>query len=288
VTNALFAIRITSKYIKANGTIGIAVKIQLISNRCLLIIISLLLSNNIIAQDFRTKEKLIFKNEFRYFIEGALHKGTDNTENIPLYERNGDFFYNGVVIEVVQIAPGSAFDNVFKDKIEAGGYFRGSFGAEFPVAENLAFSTAAGFLYDEVTGELGDGSGRAYASFRTTQIDFIGFYMYKRHRIGLGGSFHYNPKFDYKENGNNFQMHGVYRFSNAIGAVIQYDYLVSQNTSLGIRYTNISYDFENVSISDIVNGSGNNFTTTCAGFIILSCDRFIDASSISAHLTYRF
>lgn len=263
-------------------------KTQLNSSHFLFVIISFILSSNLIAQDFRTKEKLVFENEFRYFIEGALHKGTDNTENIPLYARNGDFFYNGAVIEVVQIAPGSAFDQTFKDKIEAGGYFRGSFGAEFPVAENLAFSTAIGFLYDEVTGELGDGSGRAYASFRTTQIDFIGFYMYKRHRIGLGGSFHYNPKFDYKETGNNFQMHGVYRFSNALGAVIQYDYLVSENTSLGIRYTDIAYDFDNVSISDIANGSGDNFTTSCADFLVFNCDDFIDASSISAHLTYRF
>ena len=246
------------------------------------------MSNNLVAQDFRTKEKLVFENEFRYFIEGALHNGTDGTENIPLYDRNGDFFYNGVELAVVQSAPGSAFDQVFKDKIEAGGYFRGSFGAEFPVAENLAFSTSVGFLYDEITGNLTDGSGgKGYASFRTTQIDFIGFYMYKRHRIGLGGSFHYNPKFDYKETGNNFQMHGVYRFSNAIGAVIQYDYLVSENTSIGIRYTDISYDFDEVSISDIVNDSGDNFTTTCTGFMVLNCDDFIDASSISAHLTYR-
>ncbi len=263
-------------------------KIQLNSNYFLITIIALLASSSLCAQDFRTKEKLTFKNEFRYFMEGALHKGTDNTENIPLYERNGDFFYNGVELAVVQIAPGSAFDQVFRDKIEAGGYFRGSFGAEFPVAENLSFSTAVGFLYDEITGELGDGSGRGYASFRTTQIDFIGFYIYKRHRIGLGGSFHYNPKFDYKETGNGFQMHGVYRFSNSVGAVIQYDYLVSENTSMGIRYTDISYDFESVSISDIVNGTGDNFTTTCAEFMVLNCDDFIDASSISGHLTYRF
>ncbi len=263
-------------------------KIQLNSNRILFIIIAFISSNSLFAKDFRMKEEITFSNEFNYFFEAALHKGTDNTENIPLYDRNGDFFYNGVGLEIVQIAPGSAFDQVFKDKIEAGGYYRGSFGAEFPVAENLTFSAAIGFLYDEITGELGDGTGDAYISFRTTQIDFIGFYSYKRHRIGLGGSFHYNPKFDYKETGNGFQMHGVYRFSNSIGAVIQYDYLVSKNTTMGIRYTNISYDFENVSISNIVNGGGDNFVTTCADFAVLDCNDFIDASSISSHLTYRF
>lgn len=263
-------------------------KIQLNSNKVLFVIIAFLSTSSLFAKDFRTKEKLVFENEFRYFIEGALHKGTDNTENIPLYARNADVFFNGVELAVVQIAPGSAFDQVFRDKIEAGGYFRGSFGAEFPVAENLAFSAAIGFLYDEITGDLGDGSGQAYASFRTTQMDFIGFYMYERHRIGLGASFHYNPKFDYKEKGNNFQMHGVYRFSNGIGALIQYDYLVSENTTLGIRYTDISYDFESVSISDIVNGSGDNFTTSCTDFVVLNCNNFIDASSVSGHLTYRF
>jgi len=237
------------------------------------------------ASEYKTRQPLKFENEFRFFMEGALHKGTDNTENIPLYARNGDFFYSGVEVAVVGNYTGIAENEAFRDKIEAGGYFRGSFGAEFPVAENLTFSASIGFLYDEITGDLTDGSGgQGYASFKTTVVDFLGFYNLGRHRFGLGGSFHYNPKFDYKETGNGFQMHGVYHFSNSLGASIQYDYLVSKNTTIGIRYTDISYDFEDVVIGDYVGESGDSFVAEC----ISDCSDFIDASSVSGHLTYRF
>jgi len=261
------------------------VNLKLKSNAILLLIFGLLLTPNILASDFTTKEKLAFKSEFKWFLESALHKGTDNTENIPLYDRHWDYFYSGVEVAVVGNYNGNARNEIFRDKIEAGGYFRGSFGAEFPVAKQLVFSTAIGFLYDEITGDLTDGSGgKGYAGFTTTQVDFIGFYNFGQHRIGLGGAFHYNPKFNYKEVGSNFQMHGVYRFSNALGATIQYDFLASNNISLGIRYTDISYDFDTVNIGDYVAGEGNNEIYNC----LASCDNLIDASSFSGHITYRF
>lgn len=251
----------------------------------LISLLSITLSLNVVAYEYPNKKEIAFKSEFKFFMEGALHKGTDNTESIPLYYRQGDFFYSGVEVAVVGNYSGLNQDIVFRDKIEAGGYYRGSFGAEFPVAENLVFSTSIGFLYDEIMGKLLDGSnGNGYAGFTTTQIDFIGFYNYKQHRIGLGGSFHYKPKFNYKEEGSNFLMHGVYRFSNSIGPTIQYDYLLSENISLGIRYTKILYDFNNVTIGDYVEGVGENFVENC----ISSCEDFIDASSFSGHLTYRF
>lgn len=266
-------------------------KFQLISNKTLLLLAAFIVSSSIIfstdttAQQYGAKEKLQFDNEFRFFMEGALHKGTDNTENIPLYDRNQDVFFSGIELAVVGNYSGVAQDRILRDKIEAGGYFRGSFGAEFPVAEKLTFSTSIGFLYDEITGDLTDGSGgQGYASFKTTVIDFIGFYNMGQHRIGLGGTFHFNPKFDYKEVGSAFQNHGVYRFSNAIGATIQYDYLVSKNTSMGIRYTDVSYDFEDVTVGDYVNGVGSIFTVAC----VTNCEELIDASSFSAHVTYRF
>jgi len=251
----------------------------------LLVILTLFFSHTLYAQQFQTKERVEFNNEFRFFIEGALHKGTDDTRNIPFYDRNEDVFYNDVRLAVVSNYTGSAQGETFDDKIKAGGVYRGSLGAEFPVAENLSFSVSAGFLFDEVSGDLTDGSGgRGIASFRTTIVDFIGFYHFGRHRIGLGGSFHYNPKFDYKESRSNFQNHGVYRFSNAVGASIQYDYLLSKNISMGIRYTDISYDFESVQIGDYVEGVGNSFVEQCIAF----CEDFLDASSFSGHVTYRF
>ncbi len=285
MTNCLITTKIRQIFINTNRTIGIAVKIQLNSTKVLTLVFLFLFSNLTTAQEFSFKEKLEFKNEFRFFMEGALHKGTDNTENIPLYARNANVFYSGVEVAVVGNYTGAAQNEVFRDKIEAGGYFRGSFGAEFPVAKNIAFSTSIGFLYDEITGDLTDGSGgQGYASFRTTVIDFLGFYMLGQHRFGIGGSFHYNPKFDYKEVGSGFQMHGVYHFSNSLGASVQYDYLLSENVSMGIRYTKIDYDFEDVTIGDYVGGVGDTFVESC----IANCDSFIDASSFSGHLTYRF
>ena len=261
-------------------------KTKLNSQKSLLVIFALFFSNGLYAQQFHTKEKIEFSNEFRFFMEGALHKGSDNTSSIPLYDRVDDIFYSDVAISVVGNYNGDAQNQIFRDEIEAGGYYRGSFGAEFPVAESLAFSISAGFLFDEITGDLTDGSGgEGTASFKTTVIDFFGFYILGRHRFGLGGSFHYNPKFDYKESGSDFLNHGVYRFSNTLGASIQYDYMLSKNISMGLRYTDIAYDFEEVAIDDFVEGAGNNgFVSQC----IANCDELIDASSFSGHVTYRF
>lgn len=253
-------------------------------SKTLLACAALFCCSNVIA-DSKSKERLNWGNEFRFFIEGALHKGSDSTINIPFYDRNADVFVSGVEIAVFSNFTGTAAGEVSIDEIEAGGYFRGSFGAEFPVAKNLAFSTSIGFLYDEITGDLTDGSGgRGSAAFRTTQIDFLGFYLWGRHRIGLGGSFHYKPVFDYKERGVGFEMQGVYDFTSALGASIQYDFLASENISLGIRYTHIEYDFDKVRIDDFVGDTGDTFVANC----LTNCNNFIDASSFSGHITYRF
>lgn len=237
------------------------------------------------AIEYKSKQPLKFENEFRYFMEGALHKGGDNTESIPLYDRATDSFYSGEEVVVVGNYNGVSSEEQFRHNIEAGGFYRVSLGAEFPVAQDVAFSAAVGYLFDEITGDLTDGSeGKGFASYKTTVVDFLGFYYLGRHRFGLGGSFHYNPKFDYKEVGEDFQMHGVYRFSNALGASIQYDFLVSENTSMGLRYTDISYDFEEVVIGDVDSVSATQFTTEC----IAQCEELLDASSISGHITYRF
>lgn len=250
-----------------------------------LLLLSCLFCSSLGAQDYFKKKPITFENEFRFFIEGALHKGSDTTENIPFYSRQFDVFYSGREVAVVGNYNGSAAGEFYRDEIQAGGYFRGSFGAEFPVAENIAFSASVGFLYDQITGDLNDGSGgQGYATFKTTVVDFLGFYMLDRHRFGIGGSFHYEPKFDYKEQGAGFLAHSVYRFSSALGASIQYDYLVSKNTTLGIRYTDISYDFNDVTVGDYVGGVGTQFNVDCA----TNCDELIDASSFSGHLTYRF
>jgi len=253
--------------------------------KTLTLVLLLVSSTSTNALDQRDKSRLKWENEFNFFIEGALHKGTDDTRNIPFYDRNTDVFFNGLQLAVVGDYTGAGDGLTFADKIEAGGYFRGSFGAEFPLAENLLFSTSIGILYDEITGELQDGSGgEGFARFQTTQVDFIGFYLYERHRFGLGGSFHYRPKFDYKELGQNFEMHAVYRFSSALGASAQYDYLLSKSLSLGIRYTYIEYDFNKVRVDDFVGELGDTFVADCTD----NCSKFIDASSISAHFTYRF
>jgi len=250
----------------------------------LVVTLLLVVSTQASALDNRNKVPK-WDNTFKLFIEGALHKGTDDTRNIPFYDRNADFFFSGQQVAVVGNYTGAGQGEVFVDKIEAGGYFRGSFGAEFPVADNLVFSTSIGILYDEITGNLTDGSGgQGYATFQTTQVDFIGFYLFGRHRFGLGGSFHYNPKFDYKEEGAGFELHSVYDFSSALGASVQYDFLASQNISLGIRYTYIKYDFNKVRVNDFVGETGDTFTADC----LTNCGDFIDASSFSGHVTYRF
>jgi len=260
------------------------VKTHLKYQLILLSTLSFFLSANAFAEN-SAKEKLSFGSEFRFFIEGAIHKGGDSTENIPLYDRSSGNLVGGVALTVVGNYGGSSADKTFAHSIDAGGFIRGSLGIEIPLSEQITLSTSVGYLYDQITGDLTNGStGKGYASFSRIALDLIGFYNMGRHRIGLGGSYHYQTRFDYIEEGDNFRLHGAYDLSDNLGSVIQYDYLLTENSSMGLRYTNIFYDFEKVVIKNKPNNASNNFSRDC----LTNCSDFIDASTVSLHLTFRF
>ena len=177
------------------------------------------------AQQFK------FTPEWRTFIEFSYVSGGDGTEVLPMFSRaTGDIEAAGEV-------------NPLQDNISAGGVLKFSGGVEIPLTESFSVSGSLGYMSDDVKGDLTDGSGgRGKIEIKRVTSELITFYSFGEHRIGLGAVFHISPEIVHQESASSFNLESTYEFDSAYGSLFQYDYKVSENTSLGLRYSVISYD----------------------------------------------
>ena len=76
-------------------------------------------------------------------------------------------------------------------------------------------------------------------------VDFVMLYKIKRFRVGGGLTYHINPtlKGDGVASGINAN------FDDALGYLVQSDFIVYDSMTVGLRYTIIDYDVENSSVS---------------------------------------
>ncbi|TQV84498.1 hypothetical protein [Aliikangiella coralliicola] len=245
-------------------------------------ILLLLISFQVAARQNDSAREIAFKPEWNMFMEVAVQSGGDGTEPLPLYNRADGQFYSGIPIRVV--GPWAGIDNqTWEDEAKAGGFLKFAAGVEIPLFDQFSLSTAFGYQFDDIEGDLTDGSnGSGFVSMSRRTIDFIGFYNYGRHRFGLGGTYHYQPQIVHKESSAGFSLTSRYNFDDAIGAVLQYDYLVTQNLSFGLRLTEIAYDFSDLSVR--YNVGNVSIDANCTG----NCKELVSANSFGAHVTYRF
>ncbi|MEJ2693905.1 MAG: hypothetical protein P8166_12850, partial [Candidatus Thiodiazotropha sp.] len=78
-------------------------------------------------------------------------------------------------------------------------------------------------------------------SFSRIPLEFMGLYNSGPHTLGAGLTYHLSPELDLSDMGL-----GSYDADNALGLVLMYEYTFQGNFALGLRYTDISYDFEGV------------------------------------------
>ncbi|MET1253698.1 hypothetical protein [Aliikangiella maris] len=241
--------------------------------------------SNVFAQE--SSNKLDFKQEFKAFMLVGVQGGGDGTKPLPLYYRGDGLYYSDIPYTLAGPWFGVPSDlpQHWEDDVEAGGLISFAVGVEVPVAEKLVFSAAWGYLYDEVYGDLTDGSG-GKGSFKYSRqtIDLMLFYNRGRHRVGLGGAYHLKPKAYHHEYASAFDLKTTYYFDDGIGAAIQYDYKVSKNTSLGIKYTKMSYDFDGLKTRYRVGRNVSNNLIDCES----NCGELVDADSLAINLIYRF
>jgi len=259
------------------------VKIKLIS-----ILLLTLACSNLLAEEKKSSLDLTFNDKINLFMEIGVQGGGDGSEPLPVYDRASGLYFTGIPLTLVGNWNGidSDLQQFWEDEAEAGGLYKFAVGAEFPLGENFSVMTSIGYLFDEVQGDLLDGSGgQGSFQFLRTTIELIPFYQYGRHRIGLGAEMHMSPKAVHKEYASTFSLKSTYDFDDAVGAVLRYDYLVNKNTSVGFKYADMSYDFDEIRTRYTVGTAViDDIQASCTA----NCGELLDASAFGIHLTYRF
>jgi len=172
-----------------------------------------------------------------------------------------------------------------QDEIESGGVLKIAGGLEFPLSESISVSGSLGYMFDEVDGTLTDGSGgKGKITINRITSELMAYYNLGAHRIGLGASVHFSPEISHEEQGDSFLLESTYEFDSAYGATLQYDYKVSQNTSLGVRYTTIAYDITDIKVRYTNGATESNIDIACSE----GCEELINSDHLGVHITYRF
>lgn len=237
------------------------------------------------------EEKVVFNQKLTLFMEVGLSRGGHGTETLPIFVRGYNTYVSGVDLTLagqwVDVDEDSGLEQVFRDGAEAGGKYRFALGADIPLGWKFTLMAALGYQYDDVAGLLTDNThGQGAFEYSRTTIDLIPFFNMGRHRVGLGLAYHYQPKGVHKEYSSYFDLRTNYEFDDGIGYTLRYDYLVSKNTSVGVRMTQMEYDLEQLNTryehNDVVEYSAN-FSCDVA-----ACKDLVNADSYGIQLTYRF
>jgi hypothetical protein len=149
----------------------------------------------------------------------ALTSGGDELAEVQLYYDDGD---------------------TSTKSIDAGGftYFYGGMQFDTPV---FPMRFTLGYFTDSVDASNGS------VSFSRIPLELLGIHTTGPHTMGMGLTYHLSPELDMSDVGL-----GSYDADNALGLVLMYEYTFENNLAVGVRYTNISYDFDGIDVD------GNN------------------------------
>ncbi|WKE66696.1 hypothetical protein PVT67_05490 [Gallaecimonas kandeliae] len=89
-------------------------------------------------------------------------------------------------------------------------------------------------------------------------LELLPFYQMGRHKFSVGPSWHFDVKSDIKLDGN----HEKFKFKDALGAIVQYDYQLDQHNWVGVRYQWVEYEldkYNGVSMPGGTKGDGNQW-----------------------------
>jgi hypothetical protein len=119
------------------------------------------------------------------------------------------------------------------------------------IDRNMEYHVTAAFKFAIIDADNGD------VEWTRFPIEALAFYRFERARIGGGLTYHVNPKIETSGAIGNPDV----TFKNALGAVLQADWLITDKIALGGRYTMLDYDpIGDFSGSAKSNGFGISFS----------------------------
>jgi len=117
-------------------------------------------------------------------------------------------------------------------------------------ARNMEVEISIGYKFDTITASNGE------VDWTLMPVDALVFYRLPQWRLGGGLTYHLNPELD----GSGVVGGLNLKFDDALGVVLQADYLIRQNMAVGARYTNVKYEPKGGGASAKSGGIGATFS----------------------------
>jgi hypothetical protein len=92
--------------------------------------------------------------------------------------------------------------------------------------------------------------------FTRLPLEALVFYRFDRARLGGGVTYHLNPELE----GSGVVSPLNVKFDDALGFVLQADFLVTDKMAIGLRYTSLNYEVEGVAAKAKSDGLGFTFS----------------------------
>ena len=144
----------------------------------------------------------------------------------------GLVLYSGITFggeELVEVEAEFGADG----ELEAGGFILLGGGLKYSMERfPIDLQATLGVHFDVEFADNGD------ASFTRFPADVIAFYRAEKHRVGLGFTYHLNPKLDFDIDG---VVDDAESLGNELGFVVEYNYLSAESVAVGVRYVDIDY-----------------------------------------------
>ena len=127
------------------------------------------------------------------------------------------------------------FTNGDTQKVRANeGFYLGGGAAILDEARHLEYHVTLAYKFAVIDADNGD------IEWTRIPLEALVFYRFPRARVGGGLTYHINPKLE----GSGVVGGLDVEFKNALGLVLQADWLITRNIALGGRFTFLEYDAE--------------------------------------------
>jgi hypothetical protein len=134
-------------------------------------------------------------------------------------------------------------------KANEGIYFGGGVSMQ-EVAPNVDVEISLAYKFSMIDASNGD------IDWTMMPLEGLVFYRVEKWRFGGGLAYHLNPKLE----GSGVVGGLSVKFDDALGFILQADYLINRNMALGARYTNVKYEPEGGGPSAKSGGIGATFS----------------------------
>ncbi len=157
-------------------------------------------------------------------IAAAAPLGSQAVEVKPVFKLGADF--GGETIATVTFTNGSQKSIDANEGLYIGG------GASFLLdSKDIEIETTLSIKYTSITASNGD------VTWTRFPLEVLAFYRAPKFRVGGGLTYHLSPKLSGSGVAGGLNVN----VDDALGAVLQGDWLITQKISVGLRYTSLSY-----------------------------------------------